>query len=169
MNTKILNQWLDMVTFMTLTFFFSIRPSFSVCISAAPLLSFSRLLVIVMVSSSSSKQSQKWLRYEKVSVEPIFTFQSQQNIYHNNVWNRLKYNNKDTRTTPVTALCCLIANFVQISHIFLVFHCWLWTSNNCPLDFFKKYQTSIVRFFCKYITLYASFTKIHVSFNSYLQ
>ena len=49
-------------------------------------------------------------RYRKkhnIGTKLTFTCQSQQWKHQDNVWNRFKVNNKDTRTTSMTLFCCL--------------------------------------------------------------
>ena len=71
--------------------------------------------------------------------------QSQQWKRQNNVWNLLKFANKDTRTTTLTS-CVFLINFEQISHNVLVFP--LLTLNKY-INFWEKYWFQIFKGVCR--------------------
>ena len=54
--------------------------------------------------------------------------QSQQWKHQKSVWNMFKVNNKETRTTYMKPSGTFIVSFEHISHSFLCFHSWVWTS-----------------------------------------
>ena len=63
-------------------------------------------------------QSKKFFTKE-LYTQPLFTCLKSTMKNQSNVWNSLKTNNKDTKTTPFLSLLCLNSNFEQISHIAL--------------------------------------------------
>ena len=54
--------------------------------------------------------------------------QSQKWKHQKSVWNMFKVNNKETRATFMKPSGTFIVSFEHISHSFLCFHSWVWTS-----------------------------------------